>query len=232
MLLNLPLMMTAQPRPFPSQFVFLFLYFFPVHIFLLRSLFPPSTWAPLTNWKCNLAKVQHCVAYYCAPPRPSATLWALPAACPLPCRQRGALAIVQAGQRTTEVAVSRWLKVPAVTQNVWKTMQFFHLSQPHTHTHSHAHAHTHAQAESEVACLMHDFAFFVVRSDQRVRTKASWSWLVVSAPVQFLWLAVGNYGNCLVCLAKGCVQIDGEFMSALWIFKLTNGKIKLRDYQV
>lgn len=137
MLLNLPLMMTAQPRPFPSQFLFPFLYFFPVHIFLLRSPFPPSTWAPLTNWKCNLAKVQQCVAYYCAPPRPSATLWPLLAACPLPYRQRGALAIVQAGQRTsrpTEVAVSRWLKVPAVTQNVWKTMQFFHLSLPHTHT--------------------------------------------------------------------------------------------------
>lgn len=147
MLLNLPLMMTAQPRPFHSQFLFLFLYFFPVHIFLLRSLFPPSTWAPLTNWKCNLAKVQHCVAYYCAPPRPSATLWPLPAACPLPCRQRGALAIVQAGQRTTEVAVSRWLKVPAVTQNVWKTMQFFHLSLPRTHTYMHMHTHMHKQSQ-------------------------------------------------------------------------------------
>lgn len=123
------------------------------------------------------------------------------------------------------------LKCPPWRKTYEKLCNFFTFP-CHTHTHLHAHAHTHAQAESEVACLMHDFAFFVVRSDQRVRTKASWSWLVVSAPVQFLWLAVGNYGNCLVCLAKGCVQIDGEFMSALWIFKLTNGKIKLRDYQV
>lgn len=109
--------------------------------------------ALLTNWKCNLAQVQHCVAYFCARPRLALNV-PRPNAWPTSKQAKG--------QQKSQSDDS--LKCPLWRKTYEKICTFSPFPLTHTHVQP-----AHVLAVSEVACLMHDFAFFVfvcARSDQ------------------------------------------------------------------